>query len=369
VLAGAACAAPAEEDAPDVRVSDDGGRVRLEEVATIGCPTCPELEQISTYNVSLDADGLIWVADRYEPHMRVFRTDGELVGAFGPTGQGPGDFATGPMESLITGHALLAPGGGRIIAYQMYPVALIELDTDGDVIDNRAVPSDNPFGAAVMSLVLDRDRRRVFMMSRPTGSDPGRESFVIERFDLDEDPLVRVPVAVASELFPGRDPEDMRQWFGMDVAPDGTLAVGDSLTYETVRLDADGSVITRLDHPVERPLRDEDSLESARIAARRQGMSEDDVDIHDLHFFRNAFEFDDAGRLWVLVNRPSRDSSVIDVFAPDGTYAQQLEVPYFIVRFNRGSTAALQLAGGYLVATVVGSDEEDRIKVWRVVPE
>lgn len=370
-LLTAACGEPAatDDDSPVAGASET--RIQLEEVATIGCATCPRLEQVSVFAMGMDADGLIWAVDRYAPHMRVFRTNGELVTAFGPTGEGPGDFRTGPMDSMISGHAVLTEGHGRVLVYQKYPAALVEFDLEGNAISNLPLEINNALSYATLGLVRDPTAPRAFMLSRRVGAAGDGEPFALHRLDFGEESAGFVPIAAATELFPDADPEALRRrWVSIAVAPDGTLAVGDSLTYEILRVDAEGAVLDSFVHTAERPLKSEDALVAQRRSARRRGESEDDVDIYDVHFWRNAFEFDDEGRLWVLLNRPTRERSLFDIFAPDGTHLQQLDVPYHIQRYNvRGSDPAFVITGGYLAATVVAPDDEERIKVWRVIDE
>ncbi len=366
-----ACGEPAATDDDSAAANAGETRIQLEEVATIGCATCPRLEQVSVFAMGMDADGLIWAVDRYAPHMRVFRTNGELVAAFGPTGEGPGDFRTGPMDSMISGHAVLAEGNGRVLVYQKYPAALVGLDLDGNAISNLPLEINNPLNYATLGLVRDPTAPRAFMLSRGVGAAGDGEPFAVHRLDFGEESVGFVQIAAGTELFSDADPGALRRrWVSIAAAPDGTLALGDSLTYKILWLDAEGTVLGSFVHAAERPLKSEDALVAQRRSARRRGESEDGVDIYDMHFWRNAFEFDDDGRLWVLLNRPTRERSVFDIFAADGTHLQQLDVPYHIQRYNlRGSDPAFVITGGYLAATVVGPDDEGRIKVWRVIDE
>lgn len=345
------------------------GRVRLEEMATIGCETCPPLEQLSVFTMAMDADGLIWTVDRYAPHMRVFRADGELAGAFGPDGEGPGDFTKGPMERMITGDAVLAVGGGRALVHQIFPPALVEFDVEGTLIRHLPILVPDALTQPAFVLMPDPTGPRAFALSERIGPAADGEPFIIHRFDIGEESVRRTEIVAGSELFPDAAREAIpNRLFGMAVAPDGTLAVGDSLTYEIIRLDGEGNVTGRFSHSVDRPLKGEEMLDAQRRAARRRGESEDDIDLHGMHFRRDSLEFDDRGRLWVAVERPTREQTVLDVFAPEGTFLQQLQVPYRIPRTGTGD-AVIQLAGGYLSAVVSGPDDEHRIKVWRVVEE
>ena len=98
--------------------------------------------------------------------------------------------------------------------------------------------------------------------------------------------------------------------------------------------------------------------------------SQDEVDVYDVHFKHRGFEFDDSGRLWVALKRPTRERSVFDIFAPDGTYLQQIDVPYFVQpNFQRGADPSFLITRGYFVAVVMGPDDEDRIKIWRVIED
>ncbi len=352
-----------------------GGRIRLVEVATIGCETCPRAEQVSVHAMGMDPDGLIWAVDRYAPHMRVFQIDGELVAAFGPEGEGPGDFRKGPMNMMITGNALFTGGGGRALVYQLLPPAFVELDVDGNAIRHLPILVSDSLRQIFQVLVRDPTGPRAFALSSRVGNsiadNTAEEPFVIHRLDIDEEAVRRTQIASGREILPDADPAALQGlWFGMAIAPDGTLIIGDAHAYRFVRLDAEGNVIGGFSHTAERPLKSEVMLDAERRAARRRKESIEDIDIYDGHFRRRSLEFDDEGRLWVALNRPTREKTEFDVFAPDGTFLQKVEVPYHVQRYNiRGVDPAFVLTGGYLAAPVVGPDDEDRIKVWRVVEE
>jgi len=370
-LLATACGGAATVDEAEPRVAEGASRLRLEEVATIGCETCPPLEQVSVYSMGMDADGLIWAVDRYAPHMRVFRTSGELVAAFGPKGEGPGDFRGGPMQTMITGHAVLAEGGGRVLVHQMFPPALVEFDLEGNAV--RHLPILIPDALTQPFYVLARDPTgpRAFALAERIGAAADDEPFVIHRLEIGDENVRRIEIAAGSEIFPVADSEAvLGTRVSMAVAPDGTLVVGDARAYRFVRLDAEGNVIGRFSHIAERPLKSDVRLDAERRSARRNDQPEEDIDVYDIYFWRRALEFDDAGRLWVALNRPTREKTEFDIFAPDGTFLQRLEIPYHVQRYNiRGVDPSFVLTGGYLAAPVVGPDDEDRIQVWRVIDE
>lgn len=271
------------------------------------------------------------------------------------------------MNSMVTGHAVLPQGNGRAVVHQVHPPAFITFDITGNELARTPLAVDNAFRQTAFSIAQDPNAPGIFMLMSDRGDVDGAATYAVARLDRDETAATPVRIAAIDALFPGAELMPVR--LSLAVAPDGTLAVAEAFSYRIVRLDPEGNVLARFTHAVERPLKSTEALDAALRSARRNGESEEEVDVHDVHFFRTSLDFDDAGRLWVLMNRPDRERSTLDVFAPDGAFVQQLEVPYYILRSMRGADPAIQLGGGHLVAAVLGPDEEDRIKIWRVVEE
>ncbi|MDE2795436.1 MAG: 6-bladed beta-propeller [Gemmatimonadota bacterium] len=110
-----------QRDAGRVRVDTlEGGRIVVSnpdspEAGPEGVPTLVEVLRIGSLDdtcdafgnvmsLAVDGDGRIYVADSQASEIRVFSPEGECVGTFGRSGEGPGEF------SLLAGIAWQPPG-------------------------------------------------------------------------------------------------------------------------------------------------------------------------------------------------------------------------------------------------------------------
>lgn len=99
-LLGAACAAGPQDD----RLVDDLPELTLTEEVRIGSVDDPDLGFSSISSVIAGEDGLVYVLERSEKEVRVYR-DEQFVMRFGGAGSGPGEFES-PMSMGLLGDTL-----------------------------------------------------------------------------------------------------------------------------------------------------------------------------------------------------------------------------------------------------------------------
>jgi hypothetical protein len=291
----------------------------LEPVATLGCPTCDDARALSVVVGLAVRDGLVAVADRDPPHVRVFALDGSLTRVLASAGDGPGE-ARAPMAVALAadGAVTLVDRGRRRV---------VTLDASGS--ERGATRIGFPLAVA-----LAADGRSFWLVR----ADWGTLGSVLERGSVGAGEAESVVTDLPAWPLP--PPGEAPLFLSDAAAPDGGLAIGEGATEYLVNLlDPAGAVRGRIRRDV------------ARRPATQEGTAS------AAHFSLGALAYDGRGRLWVRTGR-AEHGTVFDVF--DGTrHLGEVRVAARIGAYTFGE--------GLLVAAVLDELDVPTIGVWRVV--
>lgn len=358
-LLPAACARPAPE------AEETTSAVALEHIGTVGCGDCADERQVTPVALAILDDERIAVLDAYEPFVRVFDVAGGPQRSFGTKGQGPGQLGV-PVPSMpyMPGMWLFGNELGGVTVLDVFPFTLEAFDAAGDFVDttdsglSMAAPTGQAFDPET------RTYYRFAVASGPGGSglgapgiarchfareEAGCEDFVdpVPFLRQDEFPEVRLGVLVGA------------------AAPDGSLVIANSASYDIWRLGDDGAIVMHTGRDLPLPLKSQAELEQAREFAARSGRPEREIDPYRAHIESYGLQVDGAGRIWVLTGRYNEDDSVLDVFAPDGTYLDEVVIDAAVRRTNTGITPFVA-RGDLLAATAQRPDGNQEIRVYRI---
>lgn len=321
--------------------------VRLVHTVDIGCALCGGPEEFGVITALAFGDDRLLVADRDEPHIRVFDLEGRLLGVVGPDGDGPGELR------MPIGVASDGPG---MNAVDMRQSRVVRLAPDGSDAGTVRLPS---FPLAVgyrpgggMPLVALANFQDMTASVAVLGPD-GEWSTILERVDEG----------------PPRSRGEAPMYFSLARAPEGGFAIGVGVErYVLLYFTADGSLAATVQRDVERLSKTDAEIESERAASARfqgriggspeSGASLREVDPLRRHFSLDALRFDGAGRLWVRTDRGRGEQTVFDLFGPDRAYLGEVPIPARVRAFTLGS--------GLLAGVVLGEYDVGTVRVWRV---
>jgi hypothetical protein len=356
-----ACPGTPDEPAPAGQQSPT-----LERVSRIGCTDCEGPGALTVLYLNMAHDGRILVLDLYEPFVRIFSPQGELLRAFGAAGQGPGELGVDLQVEYLPGIAVYPWKDASLLVHEVIPPTLTAFDSNGQFIEELKleVQMRVPRAAA-----WNPEMERLYMLSFVPGED-----LRVDRFDFAgrSSALARTVLDLA-EAFPPEEEDTRRPATSLNLiaSPDGGFAVAHPWQYVISRYTASGEVAERIVREIEHPLKSaaevQEERELLQEIASQSGVAPEEPDPEAPHFIpRGALEFDDEGRLWVATNRGHDGVTTFDLFDSDGGYMGEVVMPDEInigVETMRG----FAIAGDYLAAVVVAEDGNHRIGVWRIV--
>jgi len=334
--------------------------VALEQIGTIGCGDCDDERQVTPVALAILDERRIAVLDGFEPFVRVFGIEGDPQVSFGTKGQGPGQIGIAPPGMpYMPGMWLFDNELGGVTVLDFMPFSLEAFDAAGNFVDS----TDTGMSMAVPTAqAFDPETRTYYRVAFSMGPGGGSQSIVRCRFSAAEpgcegfaDP---VPFIRQDEV-----PEARVGTLVVAATPDGALVVTNAATYDVWRLDDDGAVAmhTRRDIPL--PMKTEAEMERARGIAARQPDRE--IDPYRAHIESYGVQVDGEGRIWVLTGRYGDDDSVLDVFAADGTYLDEVVIDAAVRRTNTSITPFVTRSD-LLAAAVQREDGNQEIRVYRI---
>jgi hypothetical protein len=314
---------------------------------TIGCESCDGPAQFgSIYDVSVSAAGEILVTEKDAPILRRFDASGKSVWTGGKKGRGPGEFIL-PIRAAHT------PSG--LLVIDMTTSRITDLTARGDVVATIALTSlattSGVNHRGDMILGFDDMGRAFRVMYRAFGTTELRQ-------------VARLPGSYKNK--------------SVALAPDGSFAVAlDGERYEISRFDAQGAPLASITRALERPRRTAQeeaeyrqrlnrdlSMMSAEM--KKQGgdgkISRPEIPAGErglkAHITVDGLRYDDRGRLWVHTMQGDETKTILDVFAPDGSFLGPVTIPMRITSYSLG--------GSYLVTAGENADGIPVVRVWTV---
>lgn len=355
----AACAGPGPEP-EEVTPS-----VTLEQIGTIGCNECDDERQVTPMALAILDDERIAVLDAFEPFVRVFDAAGEPQRSFGTKGQGPGQLGVPvPGMPYMPGMWLFGNELGGVTVLDVFPFTLEAFDAAGNFVDT----TDSGLSMAVPTAqAFDPESRTYYRFGAAMGSGgPGLGAPGIVRchFARDEagceDIADPVPFLRQDEF-----PDARLGALVAAVAPDGSLVIANSTSYDIWRLADDGAIAMHTGRDLPLPMKSEAELEQAREFAARSGQTDREIDPYRAHIESYGLQVDGVGRIWVLTGRYGEENSVFDVFAPDGAYLDEVAIDAAIRPTSMGITPFVT-RGDLLVAATQRPDGNQEIRVYRI---
>jgi hypothetical protein len=320
---------------------------RLTRVATLGCEACGGAAEFSTIaDVAVTTNGVVFVADRQAPFIRVFTPDGRHLRSFGRSGGGPGEY-------MSIGMLLPDPGGAlSIVDFRSYRVTRV--DSAGTYISGVQLGAF-PFDATMRG-------GDVFVLA---GRFTPGSHYVIAARDT-----TRVAFGPFVD-FPTREaPREVRS---MAMAPDGALAIADGGDEYRIRVYLPDRTYRDVTRDVARKERTPAEIaeieqrvrsQMGRVLAEARGAGASatprPAPVSNLkpHMGPMALRYDGLGRLWVSTMRGTDTTTVFDVFNADRSFAGEVVVPAAVTSFRLG--------GEYLVTAGNDADGIPRVMLWRV---
>ena len=321
---------------------------RLAPLAQFGCERCEGPLLFSRIQaLDIAPDRRIVVANKTEPHVRIFDASGRPQAAFGRTGQGPAELET-PM-------AISVALDGTVEVIDMSRRRLVRFGPAGE--DRGSVALG---GFASAGAFAPQGGHTVAVISAPGAS-------VLK--------LLRVTGKEATLLLEVKEPDFPQRPLGniealsVAVAPDGSFVVGDGRgAYRIRRYKPDGTPAGEFGRTIAKLRRtpQEIRLESERrakgIAAMQArigqsaGMPIIRIPPERDYFDAYALQFDEKGRLWVQVGRGTPEQTIFDVFDPSGGYLGEVIVPVAVQEYALGA--------GLLAASAYDEEGVPQVRVW-----
>ena len=326
---------------------------KLTPLARIGCESCSG-DSLFTgiHAVSVASDGRIVVADKTAPRIRIFDRMGKLAQSFGRSGNGPGEFQL-PVAVWLS--------QASIEIVDMTLRRLSRFSAAGEHIASIPLGGFANMGAASPAgqhalVSITAPRAPVLSILRATGNTT--------------DEVARVGDAD----FPSR-PAGNPETLSLAVAPDGSFAVGDGRGAYVIRLyRSNGSFVREIRRDIAKTLRTDEEMRAegekrnSRLAAMQTKLGAESrsggavvlppIPRERNHFDTFALRYDEAGRLWVRVERAPVGKSMFDVFDASGRYVGEIIVSAHVRDFALG---AAMLAG-----VVLDDSGVERVQIWAV---
>lgn len=321
--------------------------VSLECVTEIGCLDCTGAEAFGSIVALSIGRGRVVVADRDEPHLRIFDLEGRRLAAIGPEGDGPGELRA-PLEVSA------ASGGTAVLDLRRLRLAVLaDHGTESAGVRLAGYPvaaAFAPGGSRMYGVLTELGSARV----RVSEWMPARDARVVAD-SLPGFVLGSGPPPVLS----------------LARAPDGAFVLGEGAErYRLLFFGAEGRLRRELVRDVARVRKSRTEIEDERARRRRGGGAPSpggerqasapgasDIDPLRVHFRGQALRFDETGRLWVRTER-GQGVTVFDLFDSGGGYLGSVTVP--------GRVDAFALGDGHLAGEVQDDLGVSSVRIWRI---
>ena len=342
LLPAAASAAPAVETVDGVPHVLNGAEpvhgvrtVRLQEKWRIGADDEDVLLGIIT-RVLVDDANNIYLLDQQLSEVQVFSPDGVHLKTLGRRGDGPG-------EVNNPGDMVFMPDG-TLGLVQIFPGKIVQLTRDGDPAGEFVPDTGGAQAGGFLALVNCRAAGGNLVLSgikiRPNEEGNGQlRDFFVRSYAADGTRRAEYLTKQAEWIFgPGfkfREIDNDFIWWRMDVGPDGRLVVCEPrYDYALSVYAPDGTLERVIEREYESWERNEQVL--ARFEAIMEGQAANfpfavEREVETMEQDVNDLRVAADGRIWVLPSRPMYEPepgsfATYDVFDPDGTFAEQVEV-------------------------------------------
>ena len=331
---------PAAPSTPALHLAPQA-EARLRHVYQWGCSDCDGPEQLSAIrSLTVTTEGTVVVADRYEPFIRSWSRDGELVAWFGSEGQGPGEIQSVRVIA-VEDEKTISIVDTRLLRWTTF-------NTGGEATATR------PLRTHGNSMAFSMARREVLSVGNAT--TPCTPSLVRAVNVDDGSDRVLAELANVPTREPGNCPQEV---YSFAAAPDGGFAVGfGDPDYRVREYGPEGKLRRELDRDIARLDKTEQDLEESR---RNRLGSGSDVDPLRFHFYGDSIRYDSEGRLWIRTARGAEGQRVFDVFE-NGTFLDEVVVPLPVPL--KGT--AFDVAGEYLVVQSPDESGNPRITLFEI---
>lgn len=324
----------------------------LVQVAEIGCSDCGTAAQFATIlDLTVTASGDVLVVSTEAPTLRYFDRSGAVRWTAGRGGTGPGEYR-------LPTRAVLGPRGVQVVDMTLRRIT--RLDAGGKFIGtvplNGVASSVGARGRTGEMIILTDDFRGTLTLQRVLPTDAAKVIGVVPRSASAEAGRLAIP--------------------SIAVAPSGLIAVlRDPNEYRILLLSATGKTVAEITRDTPRLRRT--PAEIAAMERRRQAAASrvqgergqrarsgpalpvrPPSDELKPHIAIDGLRFDDTGHLWARTMRGNENTTVFDLFAPDGKYLGEVIVPAVIGTFS--------MAGRWFVADAESADGTPRVVLWEV---
>lgn len=278
----------------------------------------------------VDSRGYVFMLNFREKTIAKYGRDGTFVGEFGREGEGPGEMRL-PTDIELDGH-------DNITTYDAGNRRFTVFNNDGDLLrtmefseisynrmEGFRIASDGTYFVEIREPDFAGDRGGTAVKLVRYREDLSDRRVVVEDkvkdyvYEQEGSALLTIPLPFNAE-------------FHWDIAPDGTVVIARSASYEIVILDQDLHELHRFRHPGTRVRITPEDREHW-LASVGPGDNDDvrrrvEFPREKPFFFRLAV--DHEGFIVVVTYARNEDSTVCDVFATDGTYVGAFDLPTFL---------------------------------------
>ncbi len=326
--------------------------VHLVGVADVGCQLCNSPASFGEIvALTIDGSGTLYVVDREEPHIRVFDTTGVAVWVGGSHGGGPGELNAPTHISIdATGEIrVIDVAARRLVWYNR----------------RRGAPRSFQLPGTPVVIAHDQWRHDLYLGVVDFAT---MEIAVYKWPATDSAPTVLLPTLGFPRNADGRQ----SLFLSMAIGKDGRLAVGDGRTDYRVRFVNDARGVTSdVTRNVVRLPKTEEEISAEigtfrgrvaqvveRAGRRPNGVKDPEIDPLRTFFRPNALRYDGRGRLWILTERGTVDSTVFDVFDVEGNFLTTVPL--------EGRSLKFGITGDYLATVQPTPLGSEHVTLWRI---